>query len=87
MTIERVKELAKAADLAAVSMTDIAGNQWTLIGAGELVGVERMVSSPENAPENTELKTWAERFDAKLDQLTARQDAFLKYLELQTHRA
>jgi len=36
---------------------------------------------------DTELADWAERFDAKLDELTARQDAFLKYLEMRSHAA
>jgi hypothetical protein len=32
------------------------------------------------------LEQWAEQFDAKVDALTARQDAFLQYLELRQPR-
>jgi hypothetical protein len=32
------------------------------------------------------LEQWAEEFDAKVDALTARQDAFLQYLELRQPR-
>ena len=33
-----------------------------------------------------QLEQWAEQFDAKVDALTARQDAFLQYLELRQPR-
>lgn len=46
-----------------------------------------VVPSAGDAQEDARLETWAEQFDAKLNQLTARQDAFLKYLELQAHQA
>jgi hypothetical protein len=36
--------------------------------------------------EEAELASWAKQFDAKVDALTARQDAFLQYLELRQPR-
>jgi hypothetical protein len=36
--------------------------------------------------DEAELASWAEQFDAKVNALTARQDAFLQYLELRQPR-
>jgi hypothetical protein len=36
---------------------------------------------------DAELGSWGREFDEKVDELTARQDAFLKYLELQASRS
>jgi hypothetical protein len=36
--------------------------------------------------EEAELASWAKQFDTKVDALTARQDAFLQYLELRQPR-
>ena len=42
---------------------------------------EEAAQGASDIDEDSELAAWAEQFDAKVDALTARQDAFLKYLD------
>jgi len=45
------------------------------------------VSRKPHESDEAKLASWAEQFDAKVDALTARQDAFLQYLELRQPRS
>jgi tRNA A37 N6-isopentenylltransferase MiaA len=58
--------------------------QQHIAAQDRLASADNQASNPA---EDAELKAWAEQFDAKIDELTARQDAFLKYLDLHPRQA
>jgi hypothetical protein len=69
--------------LAEISFTDTAMPATKRIPARP---VKVAVSRKSRESDEDKLASWAEQFDAKVDALTARQDAFLQYLELRQSR-